>query len=305
MPSFSKIANLSAIDFSEISDTRDLVRQRSRQMFGIQNDGYIDEYLDSITQLFAGHHPEYQAVDTAYHDITHTLQATLCLVEILHNRYKTDAAPPVTEKDFKRALVAVLFHDIGYLKTVGDNQGSGAKYTHIHEQRSCVLLRNYLEQRRWADSDIIFVENLVNSTGPRADLTKIPFRSEIERLMGQAVCTADYVGQMSDPDYPDKLKVLFDEFEESFKYQRIPRSKWPFSSYEALLRATPNFWGTFVQHKMEVECGGVWEYLRRPLSENNLYFDSIERNMSTIQRRIEKLDNKGQEVQAQYAARAL
>ena len=39
--------------------------------------------------------------------------------------------------------------------------------------------------------------------------------------MGQAVCTADYVGQMSDPKYPDKLEVLFREFEESFRYQEI------------------------------------------------------------------------------------
>jgi hypothetical protein len=271
-------------------------------MFGIRNVGYIDEYLDSIKLLFEGRHPEYQAVDTAYHDITHTLQATLCLVELLHRRHKAGMVPLISEADFKRALVAIIFHDIGYLKAVGDNQGSGAKYTHIHEKRSCVLLREYLELRSWDETDILFVENLISSTGPRADLTKIAFRSEMERLMGQAVCTADYVGQMSDPDYPDKLEVLFVEFEESFNYQRIPRSKWPFTSYEALLRATPDFWGSFVRHKMEVECGGIWKFLRGPSNSDNPYFDSIERNLAIIGRRIKQLDYKDREIPAQFAA---
>ena len=111
MPRFSKLTDLSAIDFSDIPDVRNLVRQRSRQMFGIQNDGYIDDYLDSIKQLFAGRHPDYQAVDTAYHDLTHTLQATLCLVELLYRRHKTDADPSVNKHSLFSAgsIVALRF----------------------------------------------------------------------------------------------------------------------------------------------------------------------------------------------------
>jgi hypothetical protein len=299
---FPVLPDLSAIDFTCTSDVRTLVKERRQHMFGVRGNGCIDEYMDAIAELFAGKHADYQAVDTAYHDITHTLQATLCLVELLHHRHFSDAKPTVGAEDFKRAVIAILFHDIGYLKVVGDNQGSGAKYTHVHEQRSCALARKYLAQRGWSDDDIVFVENLISATGPLANVSKIEFRSEVERLLGQAVCTADYVGQMSDPAYPDKLKVLFKEFEESYRYQRIPRSKWPFASYEALLRSTPDFWGKFVQYKMTVECNGVWDHLEHPVSGENPHMASIERNLATIACRIAQLGDKKQAATSRMAA---
>ena len=287
---FPVLPDLSAIDFTRTSDVRDLTRERSSHLFGPQHNGYLDEYLDAIDDLFAGRHPEYQAIDTAYHDITHPLQATLCLVEILHNRHVIDAIPRISAEDFKRAVIAVLFHDIGYLKTIGDTEGSGAKYTHLHEQRSCDFTRAFLLQKGWSQDDVQCVENLISATGPSADVAHIEFRSEIERILGQTVCTADYIGQMSDPHYPDKLAVLFDEFKESYQYRQIPESEWPFASYEALLRGTPGFWGTFVQHKLTVECADIYKHLEHPLSGENPYMEAIERNLATIEQRIADLE---------------
>jgi hypothetical protein len=259
-------------------------------MFGPQDDGYIDEYMGATEDLFAGRQPEFQAMDTAYHDITHTLQATLCLVELLHNRHFTDATPKIGAEDFKRALIAVLFHDIGYLKTTSDTQGSGAKYTHLHEKRSCSFARAFLLQRGWPSDDIQVVESLISATGPSADVMQVKFRSEIERVLGQAVCTADYIGQMSDPHYPEKLAVLFSEFKESYQYQHIPESEWLFASYEDLLKSTPAFWGTFVQHKMVVECADLWKYLEHSVTGENSYMESIEQNLATIERQIARLE---------------
>jgi len=295
---FPVLPELSAIDFSSSADVRDLVRERLHHLFGAAGNGYIDEHMAAIEDLFAGRFPEYQAIDTGYHDITHTMQATLCLTELLHHRHFSDEQPAIGVHDFKRALIAMLFHDLGYLKTVGDNEGTGAKYTHVHEQRSCRLVRDFLSGRGWQEDDIVFVENLISATGPTANLTKIPFRSATERLLGQSVCTADYVGQMSDPQYPDKLEVLYREFEESYRYQGLPRSQWPFTSYEALLRSTPNFWSIFVQHKMTVECGSVWKFLEHPLSGENPYMDSIRRNLAIIDRQIEKLGQRDTTAQA-------
>ncbi len=286
---FPVLPELSAIDFSDTSEVRKLVAERCRHMFDQQDDGYIDDYMDAIDGLFTGTSPEYQAMDTDYHDITHTLQATLCLVELLHNRHFTDAAPKVSEKDFRLALFAVLFHDIGYLKTTGDIEGSGAKYTHLHEKRSCEFARNFLQQRGWPAADIRFVENLISSTGPSADVLRIQFQSEIERILGQTVCTADYIGQMSDPHYPDKLEVLFGEFKESYQYQGIPESEWPFANYQALLCSTPGFWGTFVQHKLDVECAGLSKYLQHPVTGENPYMESIKRNLDRIGQQISKI----------------
>ena len=287
---FPVLPELSAIDFSSTSDARTLIIERLHHLFGPLDDGYIGEYMDAIEDLFAGRYPEYLAMDTAYHDITHTLQATLCLVELIHLRHFSKATPQLDAEDFRRALIAVLFHDIGYLKTVDDTQGSGAKYTHLHEQRSCDFARTFLAPRGWTSEDISFVEHLISCTGPRADIRHIEFHSEIERVLGQAVCTADYIGQMSDPHYPARLITLFNEFAESYRYQQIPQEEWPFASYEALLRSTPDFWESFVQHKLNVECAGLWEYLEHPVTGENLHMESIERNLATVRRQIAALE---------------
>jgi HD domain len=287
---FPVLPDLRLIDFSRSSDVRALTRERHAHLFGQQDDAWIDEHMDAIEGLFAGRNIEYQAMDTAYHDITHTLQATLCLAELLHNRHFAKETPSIDPDDFRRALVAALFHDIGYLKKRGDTEGSGAKYTHLHEKRSCDFARAYLSQRGWPSDDIRSVERLISATGPSADVTRIEFETEVERLLGQAVCTADYIGQMSDPNYPDKLKMLFGEFAESYRYQQIPENKWPFPSYEAMLRSTPGFWSTFVQHKLNVECAGICVHLEHPLTGENRYIESIERNMATIAQRIQELD---------------
>ena len=81
---FPVLLDLRMIDFSSTVDVCTLVRERCHHMFGVEGDGYIDDRMDAIAGLFAGTHPDYQAMDTAYHDITHTLQATLCLTELLH-----------------------------------------------------------------------------------------------------------------------------------------------------------------------------------------------------------------------------
>jgi hypothetical protein len=290
------LPELSAINFEGPAEVSRLVRERSRSLFGTRNDGYIDTFMDAIEGLFEGRNPEFLRMDTAYHNIEHTLQATLCLSELIKNRQQAPVLPRISFRDFKRGIVAILFHDIGYLKKASDKKGTGAKYTHVHEQRSCQLVREYLGRKGWPEDDIVFVENLISSTGPTADLTRIEYRSEVERTLGQIVCTADYVGQMSDPGYPDKLKVLFLEFEESYRYQGIPRGKWPFDSYESLLRSTPAFWSKFVQYKMNVECGGVWEFLKDPVTGENRYMDAIERNMSEIDKRIEQLDKSRRDV---------
>lgn len=288
---FPVLPALSDIDFGCPAEVLILVRERFRHMFGVQDDAFISEYMQATEDLFEGRHPEYQPMDTAYHDISHTLQATLCLSELLSNRHYEHAEPKISDHDFKRTLLAILFHDIGYLKTRDDTEGTGAKYTNVHEKRSCKVARAYLQGRGWPEDDIVFVQNLISATGPLADLTEIPFRTEVERLMGQVVCSADYVGQMSDPSYPDKLAVLYQEFEECFRYQGMPRNEWPFPTYEALLQGTPDFWSRFVHYKMNIECARAWEYLEHPVIGENSYLEAIEDNMAVIRARISQLES--------------
>ncbi len=286
---FPVLPDLSTIDFSRTTDLQDLTRERIYHLFGGNEDAHIDEFVEVIQDFFTGLQSGYQPMDTPYHDIRHTLQATLCLVELLHNRHIAEATPRLEAGHFKLALVAELFHDIGYLKLTGDTQGSGAKYTHEHEKRSCNFARAFLEQQDWTSKDIKTIENLINATGPTANLSCIEFGSEIEHELGKMVCTADYIGQMSDPNYPDKLEALFHEFKESYQYQGLLKDEWPIASYEQLLRNTPDFWGILMQKKLSVECSDLRRYLKHPISGENPYQESIERNLAEIQKRITRL----------------
>ena len=94
---------------------------------------------------------------------------------------------------------------------------------------------------------------------------------------------------MSDPHYPDKLAVLFEEFKESYQHQQLPESKWLFKSYENLLVGTPDFWNIFVQNKLAVQCEGLSMYLEHPVTGKNPYLESIERNLDTIEQQIARL----------------
>ena len=69
----------------------------------------------------------------------------------------------------------------------------------------------------------------------------------------------------------------------------IPENEWPFTSYEQLLKSTPDFWSIFVQKKLIVECSDLRRYLKHPISGENPYLESIEKNLTEIQKRITRL----------------
>lgn len=251
-------------------------------MFPHADSSYIAGRFENTAAMFKGDYPGYLPMDTAYHDIEHTMQATLCMIYLLSNQHALGGAPVLHESDFNIALIAILLHDIGYLKEKGDDEGTGAKYTHVHEYRSCRHAREYLSHREWPEEAIQQVERLISCTGLRSDLAVIPFESETERFLGQAVCTADFIGQMSDPRYVEKLPYLYAEFEESYDFQLLDPEVRPFTSYEDMLAKTPGFWETFVHWKMTEQCGGVWRYLK-DANGNNPYLEAANRNIQVVQ----------------------
>jgi hypothetical protein len=174
-----------------------------------------------VTQWFDGAHPEYLSNDTSYHDIDHTLQVSLCWSRLMINRALIGETPAIPFPLFRLGLIAVLFHDIGYLKRAGDLEGTGAKYTHIHEERGCEFVAKELPAFGFSAQEIASIQRFIRCTGPRAVISAIPFPNEAERVVGMAVCTADYLGQMSDPHYVAKLPGLFREFQENDEFRGL------------------------------------------------------------------------------------
>ena len=276
------------IDSSDEQFVAGRIEDLHRQIFPEKDQSFIRRYIQYLSKMFRGEHPKYQKMDTRYHDLEHTFQATLCWVQLVVNRHKAGVEPMMSAEDFEIGYVAILFHDIGYLKEMGDHEGTGAKFTFVHEIRSAEMVEEYLEMIEWPKERIVKVRHLISCTGPRSVIDAIPFRSRLERIIGEAVCSADYIGQMSDPGYVDKLSVLFDEFEESDDYRGVPKEQRLFKDRDALIRGTPGFWQNVILDKLEADCHGLYRFLAEPYPDGpNPYLESIERNIDRVQLKIE------------------
>jgi hypothetical protein len=248
---------------------------------------WLDRLFSEVVAFFAGAHPEYAAIDVRYHDLEHTLQATVCIALILEGRHLAGVEPRVDARHFELAVSAALLHDTGYLRLRSDTQGTGAKYTFCHVVRSCAFAASYLPTLGADDYEVESVLGAISCTGPTTEMGRLRFRHPVERLIGSALATADFLGQMAATDYPDKLEILFDEFRESDDFIRLPANRRVFQSPGELVERTPAFWEKFVRPKLETDFEGVYRFLSRPyLTGTNSYLEAIEKNVAVIRRRI-------------------
>jgi hypothetical protein len=189
---------------------------------------------------------------------------------------------------FQLALAAVLLHDTGYLKKRDDTEGTGAKYTVIHVKRSADFAAQLLQEKGFTRGDIKAVQNMISCTGVNAALSSIPFQSDMEKMAGFALGTADLLGQMAAEDYVDKLPVLYAEFAEAADYSKDPTHFVAlFTSADDLMWKTPTFWEKLVRVKLDRDFGGLHRFLNDPYpSGPNAYFQRIEANLERLRQRL-------------------
>ncbi len=246
----------------------------------------LDRLFADVTSMFSGKYPGYLCIDMQYHDFEHTMQATMCLVQLLEGRQRSGEAPVLTVRDWELSIMAVLLHDSGYLKYSDDSEGTGAKYTLVHERRSCDFARQYLPPLGVKPQEIEDVCAAINSTGPQSKISQTNFSREEVRIMTFILVTADYLGQMSAADYVDELPSLFAEFKESFDFEHVPEHKRPYHDLRELLEKTPEFWTNYVWPLLDFEAGGVHRYLTTA-GQPNPYLQAVEANISEIRRRLQ------------------
>jgi hypothetical protein len=239
-------------------------------------------------ECFSGRFKDYQAVDAPYHDLEHTLQGTLCMARLLRGRHLVGAQPALTEPVLQLGFMAMLLHDTGYLKKRSDTEGTGAKYTLTHVERSASFAAELLRETGFGQRDIVAVQNMIHCTGVDARLEVIAFQSEMEKIVGFALGTADLLGQMAAPDYVDKLPLLYAEFAEAAQYSKGKTNVVArFSSVEDLIRKTPDFWDKFVRSKLNQDFGGLHRFLNDPYPDGpNSYLDRIEATIEGLRRRL-------------------
>ena len=257
-------------------------------MYPAGDHGFVARAFGWARDCFEGRYPGYLPIDARYHDLEHTLQGTIGLAQLLQGRQAAGAAPAVDAGAFQLGLIAILFHDTGYLKRSDDPEGTGAKYTAIHVERSAAFAQEFLGAKGYSAGDVFAIQNMISCTGVQVDLPALKFRNETERTIGYALGTADLLGQMAADDYLEKLLVLYDEFAEAEKFPGAPLpAAFHFPSADALMRSTQGFWEHFVLPKINDDFRRLYLFLNDPYPGGpNSFLQRIERNLQRLQQQL-------------------
>lgn len=166
--------------------------------------------------------------DALFHNVDHTVMVTLVGQAILKGKHLLEGG--VTPSDWLHFVMALLCHDIGYVKGVcrgdsgnmiatgiGDERvavppdSTDAALAPYHVDRSKLFIRERFEQP-------LFIEIDVNIIVEYIEMTRFPIPPgeyyHDTGGYGGLVRAADFVGQLGDPSYLRKLPALFYELEE-------------------------------------------------------------------------------------------
>ena len=170
--------------------------------------------------------------DALFHDVDHTIMVSLAGQAIIEGKHLREGG--VTPRDWMHFMIAVLCHDIGYVKGVCRNdandmfatgienetvfispEGTDVALTPYHVDRSKLFVRERFETGLLQDMAKQLDTDLIASY---IEMTRFPSPEskfyEDTKGFGGLVRAADFVGQLGDPDYLRKVPALFYEFHE-------------------------------------------------------------------------------------------
>ena len=280
----------------DVTDTVNLddsaaVRRAVREILEHRYPGHdfaiLDQVFDDVRRLFKGEMPGFQACDTKYHDLRHTLDIALAMARLVdgHDRASsaTDALGP------ERALIGIitaLFHDSGYILESHDRgRASGAEYTLVHVSRSARFLARYLPEIGLG-RHVGRATRLVHFTGYEIPVDRLELPDPLDRRLGCMLGSADLIGQMADRIYLEKCR---DFLYEEFVLAGIAKHENPdgsveinFSSAADLLAKTPGFYENVAKKRLDGLFGGLHEIVATHFGGTNPYRDRIERNIGFL-----------------------
>jgi len=265
------------------------VRKIVSFIFAQVNFDQIHQVFFDILELFHGKYPGYRRCNTLYHDLNHTMDCLLVTAQLIHGAHVNGIV--FKKKDVNLGLISALMHDTGYLQTVADNTGTGAKYTLCHIQRSIDFMTKYFKDKGFPAEYLPICSNFLRCTGIDVRIAEIKFQTRQHEILGKILGTADLIGQMASEDYLRKLPYLYCEFKEG----GVPG----FEDELDLLRKTPAFW-EMVKERFAHELGRVDLYLRDHFRvcygiDRDLHRQAIEGNIQRLQLflQISKLSTQG------------
>lgn len=251
-------------------------------------EAFVDHMIDAFRRAFPNSYPQLEGAlehacrssletlantDAAYHNTNHTLLVTDVGQTILFGRIISQG--DLTPEDWLHAIVAMLFHDIGYVRGSLKDDRSGdyllnkdgqrlkpapgatdACLTPYHVDRS----RLYIEQRFATENllDVSIISDYIEMT--RFPVPDDAFYQRVGDLAG-LVRAADLIGQLADPCYLQKLSLLYAEFCETGDAERMGyqnaghlRSTYPAFFYQ---KVSP-YITEGIRHLRKTHAGKAW-----------------------------------------------
>ena len=220
-----------------------------------QDPSPIVKIYQDIIRLFNGEFPGYKPSNTKYHNLEHTSSTALAAVRLIHGLLVQGQvfSPGLVQL----CLIGALFHDTGLIQTREEVEGTGARYTVCHEDRSIALMGKYLAENDFSQEDI--------------------------RDCGHMIKCTDLVAQMADKNYLEKLPLLFMEFQEAGMHE--------FETPLELFKKTEEFYRSVARERMKNELGGIssaalYHFRERWEIDKNLYEESIKYNIRRMKETV-------------------
>lgn len=257
-----------------LKEVQEILRHISPQ-FDIEP---INSAFSTVVDIFSGDYPGYQACNTLYHDLRHTTDAFLAMSRLIHGAMLN--GNHFSELNVITGLVASLFHDVGYIMEEHDHEGTGAKYTADHEQKSAEFFERHGLENGLPQEEIIGGKIMILCTDLTMDIATIDFPGADVEILGRMINAADLLGQMADRTYLEKLLYLYHEFKEG----RV-------GDYEGevdILRKTPRFYN-FIQNRFEKIATLLDRFMLSHFQERweldtNLYTEAILRQQDYLKK---------------------
>jgi hypothetical protein len=236
-----------------------------------QDSSPIKESFQDAVALYEGRFPGYRQCSTEYHDLRHATDTFLTMVRLLHGAALCGRR--FDPHQITINLTAALFHDAGYIQRKDDVEGTGAKYTIDHVERSAAFLDAYLEKKGATPIQRTDGRFMILCTDLALKIPAESFSSPGVAFLGRMLMAADVLSQLSDRTYLEKLLFLFHEFKEA--------GIGDFNSEYDLLKKTADFYAT-ISRRLEPVAAFTDEYLRQHFQRRwniaaNLYQQAIDR----------------------------
>jgi hypothetical protein len=209
-------------------------------------DHFVKELRQAYHQTYSSMEPEYENIiawsgqlalenisrsDALYHNVEHTIQVTLVGQCILRGKHLSEGG--VLPKDWLHFTVALLCHDIGYVRGIcrddRDNivaTGVDGQTIEISLDGTDAVLQPYHVDRgkqfvreRFGGKAMLGIGVDAEVITDYIEMTRFPGPDDEKRRDTKSyaglVRAADFIGQLGDPKYLRKIPALFYEFEET------------------------------------------------------------------------------------------